>query len=493
VYGEVVRIQYANQGVLAADTSPSTCEALPYISAQPPDHASILTLNSGGTNLRVGFIELTPDDGGASGAGPRIANGIHAGDAEESSRLKRLLERSWPIQEHLKNENAESLFDWIGSCIASVVGEGCESLGVPRDSQLPMGVTFSFPMEQSSLAEAKLMSMGKGFAITSQLDLGSQLRKGYEKNRTPDLPAIRIAAIANDSVSTLVSVIYEFSASEHQRAVMGLICGTGSNATLTMKLSSLHPSKRPEKLTGSDDARIAVNTEWSINGSAPPMRKLGLISRWDDEVSQSTERPGFQPLEYMTAGRYLGELGRIMLIDYMTTVHGLDAATFPAKLSKKFEPYNTTFLSHYRPGGKQTLLDRLNSQFPVENDKTSFKWTEDIANALYHITLAIQVRAAGIIAAATVGLLRCAEELPSSRAGSSAGGVDELVVGYTGGCILKFQTYLEDCQTFLDSIVGLEYGPKPAVRVVLRPCHDGGIKGAGILVPASTGRRGEEE
>jgi len=421
-----------------------------------------------------------------------VGNGNRFGRREETSRLKRLLERSWPIQEHLKNENAESLFDWIGGCIASVVSEGCESLGVPRASALPMGVTFSFPMEQSSLAEAKLLSMGKGFAITSQLDLGSQLRKGYEKNRTPDLPPIRIAAIANDSVSTLVSVIYEFPVVKSQRAVMGLICGTGSNATLAMKLGSLHPSKRPESLATlpaqvDDDTRIAVNTEWSINGSAPPMRKLGLISRWDEQVSQSTERPGFQPLEYMTAGRYLGELGRIILIDYMTTLRGLNPETFPAKLWKKFEPHNTTFLSHYRPSPSRTLLDQLAAQFPVENDKTTFRWSEDSAEALYHITQAIQVRAAGIIAAATVGLLRCAEELPAGRATGATGGFDELVVGYTGGCITNFQNYLGDCQSFLDDIVCLEYGPQTAVRVVLRPCHDGGIKGAGILVPAALG------
>ncbi len=160
--------------------------------------------------------------------------------------------------------------------------------------------------------------------------------------------------------------------------------------------------------------RIAVNTEWTINGTAPPMRKLGLISRWDDQLSQSVELPGFQPLEYMTAGRYLGELGRIMLADYMTSVAKLgEKDTFPSKVLNKFDPHNTTFLSHYRPGGEHSLLSMLNRQFPVETaDDPAFRWTEDIAEALYHIARAIEVRAAGIIAAATVGLLRCAGELP---------------------------------------------------------------------------------
>ena len=442
----------------------------------------------------MGFIELHSAHGrpAEQATAHRVPNGVHASPSPDTSRLSRLHETSWPIQEHLKNENAESLFAWIGGCIASVVREGCKSFDLPRDVPLPMGVTFSFPMEQDSLSEAKLMSMGKGFAITSKLDLGSQLVKGYEKGRTHDLPPIRITAIANDSVSTLVSVIYEFDAGENQRPVIGLICGTGSNATLALKLSSLHPSKRPAKVNvlpgqNGGDVKIAVNTEWSINGTAPPMRKLGLISCWDDQLSQSVEYPGFQPLEYMTAGRYLGELGRIMLIDYVKNVLHLDERTLPRKLLRKFEPHNTTFLSHYRPGGEHSLLDLLRTEFPVENEKdSSFQWTEQVAEPLYHIAKAIEVRAAGIIAAAIVGLLHCADELPlPSRDQVNGGGKSELVVGYTGGCITNFQDYLADCQKFLDDIIQADYGANAPVRVVLRPCHDGGIKGAGILVPAS--------
>ncbi len=72
------------------------------------------------------------------------------------------------------------------------------------------------------------------------------------------------------------------------------------------------------------------------------------------------------------------------------------------------------------------------------------------------------------------------------------------MVGYTGGCITNFQDYLADCQEFLDAIVELEYdgdgsGGPPPVRILLSPCHDGGIKGAGILVPASLASQGVEK
>ena len=419
--------------------------------------------------------------------------------AQKKASLRRLHERNWPIQEHLKSQNADSLFAWIGSCIASVVQVGCLCLGVSREAALPMGVTFSFPMEQESLSEAKLMSMGKGFAMTAKLDLGSHLITGYNKARLEEtvvLPPITIAAISNDSVSTLVSFVYEVPAVANQKAAMGLICGTGSNATLLLKRSKLHPSKRratgapcTDNLDGSiDDEKVAINTEWSINGSAPAMRAVNLISRWDDELSLSVESPGFQPLEYMTSGRYLGELGRIMLLDYMTSVLGVEAASVPAKFLSKFEPRNTMFLSRFRPSETATLFTMLESEFPTCN--SNFNWTEEIAEVLYHIAKAIETRAAAIIAAAIVGLLDCADELPAAT--SPPAEKVTLVVGYTGGCITGFQDYLADCQAFLDVLMAEHYGSLASspVRVVLSPCHDGGIKGAGILVPASLASQG---
>lgn len=378
-----------------------------------------------------------------------------------------------------------------------MVEKACREWGLDRNGELPMGVTFSFPMVQKSVSQATLMSMGKGFAITSKLDLGSHLLSGYELHRQ-DLPRIKIAAIANDAVATLVSFIYQFQGREDQKAAMGIICGTGSNATIPLRLSSLHPSKRPETVSvipgqEDEDVRIAVNTEWSINGSAPPLRKYGLISRWDTELDLAGEAPGFQPLEYMSAGRYLGELGRLIFIDYLTNVLGFRTADLPSKLQRKFG-LSTTFLSHYNPRSPGTLLQQLEREFPlwkdIENVQGEPRWTDEIAEALYRIAVAIEVRAAGLVAASIIGLLTCAEELPdpaapADEASTIKRGPLELVVGYTGGCITGFQEYLKDCQGFLDRIVAAEHRQTANVRVLLSPCHDGGITGAGILVPAS--------
>jgi hexokinase len=175
----------------------------------------------------VGFIELlgVEKDVRSNGACGNVSN--HQGSDAQPSRLRRVLEKSWPILDQLKNEKADDLFGWIGSCIAQVVSAGCLEFNLPRHVPLPLGVTFSFPMLQDTLSKATLMAMGKGFAITSNLDLGSHLTRGYESVRSSDLPPIKIAAIANDAVATLVSFIYQSHEDSHRKAAMGLICGTG--------------------------------------------------------------------------------------------------------------------------------------------------------------------------------------------------------------------------------------------------------------------------
>lgn len=64
----------------------------------------------------------------------------------EQSRVKRHLEKTWPIGEQLKNDKAEDLFQWIGKCISEVVEDGIKKWGPEQREELPLGVTFSFPM-----------------------------------------------------------------------------------------------------------------------------------------------------------------------------------------------------------------------------------------------------------------------------------------------------------------------------------------------------------
>jgi hexokinase len=346
--------------------------------------------------------------------------------------------------------------------------------------------------------------MGKGFAITTNLDLAKQLLDGYELAQGASLPRLKITAIANDAVATLVSFAYQYRSNPRKKAVMGLIVGTGCNATISLPIRKLHPSKRPMKVKVSDDSKpeqdikIAVNTEWTIKGAAGPLHELNFVTRWDTQLDMEGKAPGFQPFEYMTSGGYLGELGRIIILDYFTNHLDIPKSDLPLRLQQRLG-LTTTFLGNLGPHlakKEPSLVNQLEAELPLA-DTSAWHWTPENALVVLKIAKAIQVRAAGMVAAATIALLACADDLylsPSSPASTSTsipltnGGAEtpafeELMVGYTGGCIVHFQDYLKDCQSFLDAIMQAEVGHRSgeAPRVVLKPCHDGGIIGAGIL------------
>lgn len=108
-----------------------------------------LAIDVGGSNLRVAFIELLGEavesDNPLANASERSRDTIRKAQRQ---RVKRTLERAWPIQEHLKMDKAEDLFSWIGDCIAEVVAESltCESTKKDIPAELDMGITFSFPI-----------------------------------------------------------------------------------------------------------------------------------------------------------------------------------------------------------------------------------------------------------------------------------------------------------------------------------------------------------
>lgn len=106
-----------------------------------------LAIDVGGTNLRVAFIELLGDAhenlpvNGPAKSRETIRNA-------HRPRVRRTLEKAWPIGEHLKMDKTEDLFAWIGDCIAEVVGDRMSNdMGkVDTPEELDMGITFSFPM-----------------------------------------------------------------------------------------------------------------------------------------------------------------------------------------------------------------------------------------------------------------------------------------------------------------------------------------------------------
>lgn len=387
------------------------------------------------------------------------------------------------------------------------------------------------------------MPMGKGFAITSNLNLRNILLNGYEKHtRRPDdedepsskrrklfaLPKLKIQAITNDTVATLASLAYAVKSLPNSRVAMGIIVGTGCNATIPMKLSELHESKA-KSVNGMEPSAVQtiVNTEWTISGAAPPLRELNITTKWDEELDKACARPGFQPFEYMTGGRYIGELIRLILFDYLTNIAGLSKRFLPANLIQEYA-LTTAYISDKvaRARSDQDLAKELNQSLPTP-ESSDWRWDARTAGAFRRIARAVQRRSAGLIAAAVIGLLACCREIelkedsnsntpetaaspqsnsemPSPDAAAAPtllsnnihghivpvlqptpadwhSGPEELVVAYTGGIIQHYPQFKEMCQQHIDRLI-MRTGPQRGGKsVFLREASDGGVIGAGVL------------
>jgi len=349
--------------------------------------------------------------------------------------------------------------------------------------------------------------MGKGFAITSDLNLGKMLLAGYarhlaepttnggnghidsqpsnKKRRISQLPRIRIAAITNDTVATFASLAYAVKAAPHSRVAMGLIVGTGTNATVPMKIGDLHPSKQ-EQLADSVET-VVINTEWTIRGTDKPLIDLDIKSSWDLDLDKNSDAPGFQPFEYMTAGRYLGEIVRLAFVDIVTRD---SEAQLPPSLRTR-NAVQTRFLSEIvaraDDGAVTKELERL---YPSISSPTPF-WISSRVRLVRDIAYAVQQRSSALIAAACVGLLDCVHDIqidaPSHKLEKNGivpqneGEMEELVIAFAGGTISQYPEWLETCQRWIDILVTKASPANVTKRVVLKEALDGGIIGAGVL------------
>jgi hexokinase len=396
------------------------------------------------------------------------------------------------------------------------------------------------------------MPMGKGFAITSDLNLAPLLLAGYarhtrrqspsqtsprsKRRRLDPLPKLKIAAITNDTVATLASLAYSVKSLPNSRVAAGIIVGTGCNATIPMKLTDLAESKAQGIIARDPKAtETVVNTEITISGACGPLE--AFTTKWDRQLDAACARPGFQPLEYMTGGRYIGELVRTIFYDYMTTTHSppVPSSSLPATIVHSYS-FSTTFVSSViaRARSNGELAGELKRRIPPP-ESSNWAWSPHTAGALRRIANLVQMRSAGLIAAATIGLLATVGEIslsdpsapssiepeekakrtangdsesprssavptnlthrPSRDGLSPAPGVtawhsgpEELVIAYTGGIIQHYPNFKEQCQRFIDRLV-MRAGPQDGGKsVFLREARDGGIIGAGVLAGMETAR-----
>ncbi|RYP81343.1 hypothetical protein DL770_005934 [Monosporascus sp. CRB-9-2] len=431
-----------------------------------------LALDVGGSTLRVALVELR--------------------GREASGRESEIIQMdSFKITPEVKKLEGMAFFDWLAARIQEIVSK---EVNVPQ-GPIPMGLAWSFPVEQTSLGGGLLMGMGKGFLATQGLqgqDLGDIIKFACKKRGL----AVQLGAIVNDSTAALLSQAYKYASTR-----FGLILGTGSNIAVHLPVSALSRNKYGSRPASWFDSasHVIVNTEVSMFGKG-----VLPLTRWDELLNASHPRPEFQPLEQCLSGFYLGEICRLALVEAINFT-GVLGGQLPPSLEKPYS-LDTETISRIEADTSPSLEEAI-SYFESQHPSSHRPTVSDIT-FIRDLASLISRRSAALLAAALFALWELrheteaeAEHLTNSTITStttvaavkkSDGGVVVSVseeaetprtkVAFNGSVIEHYPQYRSNCQHYLDGLVA-QSGHPGCVDLV--PAVESSLLGAAVALASA--------
>ncbi|KFY88170.1 hypothetical protein V500_06519 [Pseudogymnoascus sp. VKM F-4518 (FW-2643)] len=343
-----------------------------------------VALDVGGSTFRVAVLEL-----------------FGRGREGEESVVRGA--RTFPINDVVKQRVGVAFFEWLAERIEETLRE---VLGETKEDEertkMDMGLSWSFPIEHTSLRSGRIHGMGKGFRAMEGLlgaDLADVLQGACDRRHLP----VTLTATVNDAASTLLSRAYNTPNTHY-----GLILGTGVNIAVHLpsslvagKLalrnnSAASPPNSPPSLSTSPGSSVStssalpphdhviVNTEISMFGTG-----ILPLTRFDSALDAAHALPGFQPLEMLVSGRYLGEVARLVIVEgFERGALFADAKALPKGWERGYR-LGTEVLAKLQVGEWKSLGLGI-----VESD----------GEALQQIAAAVSARAARVVAASIYAL-----------------------------------------------------------------------------------------
>ncbi|KAL8786782.1 MAG: hypothetical protein Q9213_002603 [Squamulea squamosa] len=284
-----------------------------------------------------------------------------------------------------------------------------------------------------------------------------------EDSRTHGNLNIRLDAIVNDSSAAVLSRAYVDPSTR-----LAVILGTGINAAIHLPVSSLHPSKFGARqfATTMETSHVLVNTELSMFG-----KRAFPTTRWDEHLNAHHILPDYQPMEYLLAGGYMGEIVRLIIVEAVETA-GLFDGSLPPALSIPFS-LDTRTLAAFEADNYPNLSPSciyFQKEFHLRAPPTPAEM-----GFIRQVVLAVSRRSQGYFTAAIHALSSLLHDLDD---GIMQNGLDHICIGCDGSVINKYPGYMEKSQFLLDELVHAS-GQK---RVVLESAGESAVLGAGVAV-----------
>ncbi|KAF1352436.1 hypothetical protein BDV97DRAFT_292910 [Delphinella strobiligena] len=450
------------------------------------EKATILALDVGGSTFRIALIELS---------GKETCQASVKDDGMEIKRLK-----SFPIDNSVRSLEGHLFFDWMAERIDQVLDADNHEADNNADGPLPMALAWSFPIEQTSTRSGKLLAMGKGFLATAGVeghDICDLVTAACQKRNLN----LSLQAIVNDSSATLLSQAYRDSTTR-----ISLILGTGINAAIYLPISTLDREKfgSREQSWWDEANHVLVNTELSMFG-----RDIWDATRWDDDLNQKHQKPDFQPLEYKTGGRFLGELVRLVIVEAVEK-GVLFGGYLPIGLDVPYA-LDTGLISIIEGDQSSRLalaVTAFTTAHPLSTPSARPNLTEDM-HFIRNVSALVTTRAAAYVATAVHALWELQrdtsmeEACPSTQANGhistitseERSGTKEtrMTIACNGSIMEKYPDFKPRCQAYLDELAlfsGQEYTPDENRRlagVTIEMAAESSIFGAAVAAAAEEG------
>ncbi|KAJ7667643.1 hypothetical protein DFH06DRAFT_1280572 [Mycena polygramma] len=251
---------------------------------------TFLALDLGGTNMRVCEVVLH-------------------GDTTFTLR-----QQKYKVSDALKTGEATVLFDYLADSVDAFLtshppsdhpaGHG-NPFSAPTPDVVHLGLTFSFPVEQTALDSGKILTWTKGFSAKHAIgnDVVKLLQDAFDRKHMH----VKCVALVNDTVGALLSRAYTAGG-----CVLGAIFGTGTNGAYVEDLANIR--KLANDPAGARGGVMVVNTEW---GAFNNSRSHLPSTPFDNALDRTSINPRFQAFEKMISGMYLGEVTRNILLSLM--------------------------------------------------------------------------------------------------------------------------------------------------------------------------------
>ncbi|RKO87403.1 hypothetical protein BDK51DRAFT_16571 [Blyttiomyces helicus] len=378
---------------------------------------TVLALDLGGSNFRVCEVNL------------------------EGKGVVRTRQRKFVVSDDLKTGTGEELFDFFADCVIAFLAE----IKLPKDVNMKLGFTFSFPVQQLAINKGIAIQWTKGFTASGVegKDVVGLLQDAFHRKGLK----IEVSALANDTVGTLIAHAY-VDASTY----VGVILGTGTNAAYVERVDQIPKWKGAAPSSG----EMVINMEWGAWGSEGVLLPT---TSYDKQLDRASANPRAQIYEKMISGLYLGEITRYVLVDLISTGE-LFRGRGSAALAK---PYNFDTANMSRIERDHTI--ELSDTRSVLEELSGIQHTSLADRRLVkRVCELIGTRAARLSAVGIAGVITKINRL------------DGCTVAVDGSVFEYYPHFANRIRDALREVVGVN-----AESIVLAQARDGSGQGAALI------------